>query len=158
MTPDVNSTHLSRQVWQAVSEHVLRSVSGLDFCSERSLTENLRPVYAVDEDEFQYGRQIWHFEVLGITPSGRRQTIYGMIEFSIQYGFLEMRQSVFFEQAIDREHYFAQLTRPRQEDPMERLSTRFWVWAAWVSVALLSAGWLAALVRHLTTSLTDSAS
>lgn len=149
MTPEADPAYLSRQVWQAVSEHAFRSISGRELCPEQSRIENLRPVYAIDEDEFQFGRQIWHFEALGVMPSGRRQLTYGMIEFSIQYGFLELQHSVFFDQAMDREHCFAQWTHQLPKDPMSSGSTRFWVWAAWVSVAILAGGWTLALCRHL---------
>lgn len=148
MTPEANPAYLSRQVWQAVSEHAYRSISGRDFCPERSRIENLRPVYAIDEDEYQYGRQIWHFEALGITSSGRRHIIFGAMELSIQYGFLELKNSVFFEHASDRELYFAQQTNQSSGITLQG-STRFWVCAAWASVAILSGGWLIALFRHL---------
>jgi hypothetical protein len=154
MTPEANPAYLSRQVWQAVSEHAFRSISGRDLCPERSRIENLRPVYAIDEDEFQYGRQIWHFEALGVTSSGRRQIIFGAIELSIQYGFLELKNSVFFEHASDRDLYFAQQTNQANGIPLSG-STRFWVWAAWASVAILAGGWLIALVRHLMNASVD---
>jgi hypothetical protein len=155
MTPEANPAYLSRQVWQAVSEHAFRSIYGCDLCPEQARIENLRPVYAIDEDEFQYGRQIWHFEAMGVTSTGRKQFIFGMIECSVQYGFLELRHSVFFDQSADREHCFAQLTHQVSDDPMMSASTRFWVWAAWASIAILTGGWVVALCRHLVASPLD---
>jgi hypothetical protein len=78
-----------------------------------------------------------------------------MIEFSVQYGFLELRHSVFFDQSADREHCFAQLTHQVSDDPMMSASTRFWVWAAWASIAILTGGWVVALCRHLVASPLD---
>jgi hypothetical protein len=149
MTPEADPTNLSRQVWQAVSEHALRSISGRNLCPEQSRIENLRPVYSTEEDSEHYGRQIWYFEVLAVPPSGRKQMVYGAIEFSIQYGFLELSHSVLFEDASDREQCFLQLTRSPEPEPMEAASTRLWVWAAWLSVAILTGGWLLALCRYV---------
>jgi hypothetical protein len=92
---------------------------------------------------------------MGVTSTGRKQVIFGMIEFSVQYGFLELRHSVFFDQSADREHCFAQLTHQVSDDPMMSASTRFWVWAAWASIAILTGGWVVALCRHLVASPLD---
>lgn len=152
MTPEADPTQLSRQVWQAVSEQAVRSLSGRNLCPEQSRIENLRPVYSIDEDEHQFGRQIWYFEAMGITSSGRRQVVYAIIEMSLQYGLLELSHSILFEDASDREHCFAQLTCPSLRDAIDVPSTRLWVWAAWLSVALLTGGWLLALCRYVLSS------
>jgi hypothetical protein len=149
MTPEADPTQLSRQVWQAVSGHAVRSIAGRNLCPEQSRIENLRPVYSVDEELEHYGRQIWYFEVLGVSASGRRRVVFGVIEFSIQYGLLELSHSFLFEDASDREQCYTQLTSPIPQDPTNSASTRFWVWAAWISVAILSGGWLLALCRYV---------
>lgn len=149
MTPEADPVHLSRQVWQAVSEHAVRTVTDGDFCPEQSRIENLRPMVSVDEDEFQYGRQIWCFEAMGIDAHSRRQIIYGLMEFSIQYGLLEPSQSLLFEDAAERDRCMENLTYPVHFTEEKHVATKFWVWAAWVSVAVLTGGWVSALVRYI---------
>jgi hypothetical protein len=149
MTPEADPAHLSRQVWQAVSDHAIRAVASRDFCPEQSRVENLRPVVCIDEDDLMYGRQIWCFEAMGITASGRRRVLYGLLEFSIQYGLLELSHSLLLEDASERERCVAQWTSPERREPSSLISTQFWVWAAWASVAILTGGWLVALCRYV---------
>ncbi len=147
MKPEADPKHLSRQVWQAVSEHALRAIATKEFCPEQSRIENLRPTYTLDESEYQFGKQLWCFEAIGITLSGRRQLVYGSMELSVQYGLLEAHQAALFEEPAERDRWIVHLTSPRIEETPS-IATRFWVWAAWASVIILTAGWMTALVRY----------
>jgi len=151
MTPETDPIHLSRQIWQAVSGHAMRAVARRDFCPDQSRIENLRPVHSQDEDEYEFGRQLWCFEAMGVTPSGRRQVVYGMMEFSVQYGLLEPKQSGLFEDVAERDRWIAQLSARDSQNSSGYAATRLWVWAAWASVGFLTLGWVTMLVRYFIT-------
>jgi hypothetical protein len=146
--PEADHIHISRQIWQAVTDHALRSVARNEFCPEQSRIENLRPVFFLDEEESRFGKQIWCFEALGITSTGRRHVVYGMLEFSIQYGLIEPLQSRLFEESYDRDSWIARTTTTVDASGRYSPSTRFWIWSTLISVALLTLGWLATLVRY----------
>ena len=149
MTPEADPVHFSRQIWQAVAEDALRAVARREFCPERSRIENLRPVFFQEEDDLAFGKQIWCFEAMGVSDSGRRQLIFGLMEFSIQFGLLEPVQSGLFEDASERERWIVQLSAFEATPEKTSGATKFWIWAAWISVALLGMGWLIALIRYL---------
>ena len=152
MRPEADNVQFSRQIWQAVTEHALRAVVRDEFCPEQSRIENLRPVFSQDEEEERFGKQLWCFEALGITGLGRRQVVYGLLEFSVEYGLLEPMQSRLFEDEGSRDIWIERTTSdPNSNRGRFSVSTRFWIWSTLISIALLSVGWLAALIRYLFT-------
>ncbi len=149
MTPDTDKIQFSRQVWQAASEQAHRCLARREFCPEQSRIENLRHVHLVEESESIFGRQIWCFEAIGIDPFGRRHVLYGVLEFSIQYGLLEPSQTAMFEDIREREIFIRQETQPVSTLPYSYPSTKFWIFSAWCSISILTAIWVAALVSSL---------
>lgn len=152
MTPETDKIQFSRQIWQAASEHAHRCLARRDFCPEQSRIENLRCVHLVDEADNSYGKQIWCFEAIGIDPIGRRHVLYGVLEFSIQYGLLEASQTAMFDDVDHRESFLHNETRPPRRLVYQYASTRFWIYSAWCSVVVLTAIWGATLVNYLYTS------
>lgn len=149
MTPEADNIQFSRQIWQAVSEHAHRCLMRREFCPEQSRIENLRPVHFEEECDSHYGKQLWCFEAIGIDPVGRRHIMYGVLEFSIQYGLLEASQAALFEDADHREKLLNQESRTTPPIPYRYASTKFWICAAWASVAVLGLIWFATLINYL---------
>ena len=149
MTPEADKIHFSRQIWQAASEHAHRSLVHRDFCPEQSRIENLRCVHLEDETDTTFGRQLWCFEAIGIDVVERRHTLYGSLDFSIQFGLLEASQTAMFEDSEHRENFLIRETAGPRKFAYSYPSTRFWVLSAWASVAVLGCLWIAALVNFL---------
>jgi hypothetical protein len=84
-----------------------------------------------------------------VDVAGRRHILYGVLEFSIQYGLLEASQTGMFDDIHDREIFIRRETQPAQSMAYSYTSTKFWIYAAWCSISILTAIWLAALVNHL---------
>jgi hypothetical protein len=103
----------------------------------------------VDESESAFGRQLWCFEAIGMDAAGRRHILYGVMEFSVQYGLLESLHTGMFDDMHDRETFVRRETQPDQSMAYSYTSTKFWIYAAWCSISILTAIWLAALVNHL---------
>ena len=142
MTPEADKIQFSRQIWQAASEHAHRCLTRREFCPEQSRVENLRCVHFVDESDCLFGKQLWCFEAIGIDPAGRRHILYGVLEFSIQFGLLEASQSAMFEDSGHREKFLNSETKPASKLVYQYPSTRFWVYTAWCSIAILSVIWI----------------
>jgi hypothetical protein len=152
MTPETDKIQFSRQIWQAASEQANLCLVRRDFCPEQSRTENLRCAHLVEETETSFGLQLWFFEAIGIDLAGRRHVLYGMIEFSIQYGLLEPAQTAMFEDAEHRDDFLLREINGVTQYAYTYPSTKFWVYAAWASVAVLGSVWVAALVNFLVRS------
>ncbi len=149
MTPEAHKIQFSRQIWQAASEHAHRCLTRREFCPEQSRIENLRCEFLEEEVESQFGKQLWCFEAIGIDPAGRRHILHGVLEFSIQYGLLEASQTAMFEDSEHRDKFLRDQTKPASKMVYEYPSTRFWVYAAWSGVAVLSLIWVTLLVKFL---------
>ena len=146
MTPEADKIQFSRQIWQAASEHAHRCLTRREFCPEQSRVENLRCVHLVDETDCLFGKQLWCFEAIGIDPVGRRHILYGVLEFSIQFGLLEASQTAMFEDSGHREKFLINETIPRSKLVDQYPSTRFWIFAAWSSIAILSVVWITLVI------------
>ncbi len=149
MTPEADKIQFSRQIWQAASEHAHRCLKRKEFCPEQSRIENLRCVHLVEESESLFGKQLWCFEAIGIDPVGRRHILYGVLEFSIQYGLLEASQTAMFEDSDHRESFLRIEMTESTELVYHYPYTRFWVYSAWTSIAVLSAIWIFLLLSYL---------
>ncbi len=149
MTPEADKIQFSRQIWQAASEHAHRCLTRREFCPEQSRVENLRCVHLVEESDCLFGKQMWCFEAIGIDQSGRRHILYGVLEFSIQYGLLEASQTAMFEDSDHREKFLHNETKPASKLVYNYPSTRFWVYSAWCSISVLSVIWITLLVKYL---------
>ena len=149
MTPEAQKIQFSRQIWQAASEHAHRCLTRREFCPEQSRIENLRCEFLEEEVESQFGKQLWCFEAIGIDPAGRRHILHGVLDFSIQYGLLEASQTAMFEDSEHRDKFLRDQTKPASKMVYEYPSTRFWVYAAWSGVAVLSLIWVTLLVKFL---------
>ena len=149
VTPEADKIQFSRQIWQAASEHAHRCLTRREFCPEQSRIENLRCVHLADESESQFGKQLWCFEAIGIDPVGRRHILHGVLEFSIQFGLLESSQTAMFEDSEHRDKFLNKETKPATKLVYQYPSTRFWVYAAWCGVIVLSVIWFSLLVNFL---------
>lgn len=150
MTPETGKIQFSRQIWQAASEHAYLCLVRRDFCPEQSHTENLRCVHLAEETEANFGRQLWFFEAVGVDTFGRRHVLHGLLEFSIQYGLLETSQTAMFEENEARSNFLVRELSGSKKFAYSYPSTKFWVYAAWTSIAVLGAIWVSALVNYLT--------
>jgi hypothetical protein len=152
VTPETDKLQFSRQIWQAASEQAHRCLTRREFCPDQSRIENLRCVRLEDESEIQFGRQLWCFEAIGIDPAGRRHVLYGLLDFSVQYGLLEASQTAMFDDVDHRENFLQREARPPRKVAPAYLSTRFWVYSAWCSVTILASIWAATLINFLYSS------
>lgn len=140
---------------QAFSESTIRQVR-LDsnramirarFCPERSEIMQLRCIDHRPETHDHYGNQLWYFEGVGVDGTDRRHTIFGVVEYSTQYGLNELVEDGVFTTETQRERfrslYEQEVLEPDWRQPAHRLLA--------VGVVAVSTIWLAyLLVRSLT--------
>ncbi len=120
-----------------------------EFCAEQSRIENLRCVHFEEENESQYGKQLWYFEAIGIDPVGRRHMLYGALEFSVQFGLLEPSQTALFEESEHRQKFLDSETRNSSVGLWQHYTTRFWVKTACLGIVVTAMMWVTILLNHI---------
>lgn len=116
------------------------------FCPERSEIMQLRCVDNRPESEFEFGNQLWYFEGVGVDELDRRHTVYGVVEYSNQYGLNELVEDGVFTTEHQRERfrslYEREVQRPDWRQPAHRILA--------AGIVTVSAVWLTyILVRSL---------
>ncbi|MFO0925318.1 MAG: hypothetical protein U0905_22890 [Pirellulales bacterium] len=141
MSSDAGHLQFSDHIWQTVGGQAKQCLLRREFCPEQSRIDNLRCVHFEEEAEQAYGRQLWYFEAIGIDPIGRRHMLYGALEFSIQYGLLELSQAALFEDAEHRQRFLHAATHPFRQRVWNDSSTKFWVRMTIAGVIVVSMIW-----------------
>jgi len=149
VTPEIDPIQFPRQTWQLVSDQARRCLMKKEFCDEQSKIENLRCVHFEEETDAAFGTQLWHFEALGIDPVGRRHMLYGILDFSVQYGLLEPSQTALFEDSELRQKFLDRDPKAKPNSSWEKTSTRFWVQTACLGVVVTALMWTTLLFHYL---------
>jgi len=75
------------------------------FCPDRSEVLNLRCADNRREIDTAFGSQLWYFDGIGVDESDRRLPIYGVVEYSLQFGLHELVEDGVFDSNIERERF-----------------------------------------------------
>ena len=145
----VEHIQFPRKTWQAVTEHALRELSFRELQESPSRIENLRPCHFEEETESRYGRQIWFFESTTYPSPGARKIECGALDFSMEYGLLELVDCFWFANDSEREDWIDQRLNPTDEVASCCKMTRVWVYLAILGVVFLAMGWTFSLLRFL---------
>jgi len=147
--PEIDPIQFPRQTWQLVSDQARRCLVKREYCDQQSRVENLRCVHFEEESDSAFGSQLWHFEALGIDPVGRRHMLYGILDFSVQYGLLEASQTALFEDSELRQKFLDRDIPASGSSAWSKATTRFWVQTACLGVVVTALMWTTILVHHL---------
>ena len=60
------------------------------FCPDRSDVVQLRCVDDQQETEHTFGNQLWYFEGVGVDEEDCRRSVFGVVEYSVQFGLHEL--------------------------------------------------------------------
>jgi hypothetical protein len=127
------SEHTIRQVRQDCNRAMIRA----RFCPQRSEVVQLRCIDDRPEQESAFGNQLWYFEGLGVDEHDRRHSVFGVVEYSIQFGLHELVEDGVFDSEYQRERfrhlYEREVIRPSWRHPAHR-----WLLVAVVSLAIIS--------------------
>lgn len=147
--PEIDPIQFPRQTWRLVSDQARRCLVKREYCDQQSRVENLRCVHFEEETDSAFGSQLWHFEALGIDPVGRRHMLYGVLDFSVQYGMLEASQTALFEDAELRQKFLDREVTSNASSSWNKATTRFWVQTACLGVVVTALMWTTILVHYL---------
>lgn len=105
MSAETRAVRFPERVLRQVRLDSHRAILRGRFCPDRSEVLNLRCVDNRRESESHYGAQLWYFDGAGVDESDRRRPIYGVVEYSLQFGLHELVEDGVFESNGERERF-----------------------------------------------------
>ena len=138
MPSHTSKQQFSEQTLRQVAADCRRALHRGHFNAEQSLVERLRCIDDELETEEQFGRQLWYFEGRALTNDNRRIRVYGVIEYSVQYGLQELVEDGVFDSPQQRDRF---------RDVYDKVPARF----SWrhPSIRLLIAGLFGVTVAYV---------
>ncbi len=131
MSAEARTVRFPERVMRQIRMDALRAIARARYCSERSELTNLRCVDNRREVESQFGSQLWYFDGNGVDESDRKFPVFGVVEYSIQFGLHELVEDGVFESNAQRERfhnvYHREQLGPTWQSPAHR----------WLAIGLL---------------------
>ncbi|WP_231612053.1 hypothetical protein [Novipirellula galeiformis] len=97
------------------------------------------------ESEQAFGNQLWYFESIGIDDDRLRHNVFGVVEYSVQFGLHELVDDGVFESEPQRER-FRHLYEREVHPPSWRQPAHRWLAIGLVAVTLI---WLSYLLLRI---------
>lgn len=142
MGADTRTQRFSERVLRQVRLDCSRALARSRYCPDRSEIIQLRCMDDRPELEQSFGNQLWYFEGVGVNVHQRRVSVYGVIEYSLQFGLHELVEDGVFESAGERERFRHDYERETQR-PTWRQPAHRWLAAGMVAVTAI---WLTFLL------------
>lgn len=142
MSADTRTRRFSERTIRQVRSDCNRAMLRARFCPDRSDVVQLRCVDDQVESDETFGNQLWYFEGFGVDEQEQRHNIFGVVEYSVQFGMHELVEDGVFDSEHQRERfrhlYERELQRPTWRHPAHR----------WLAIGLIAVTvvWLAYLL------------
>ena len=141
MSAETQTGQFSERVIRQVRLDSTRAMVRARFCPQRSEVLHLRCVDQRAESEHAFGCQLWFFEGIGVDDHESRQLVYGVLEYSVQFGLHELVEDAVFESEGERDR-FQSLYRQQSQPPSWRQPAHRWLLVGMICVAFLSLAFL----------------
>lgn len=146
MSAETRTRRFSERTIRQVRMDSNRAMVRARFCPDRSDVVQLRCVDDRAETDHTFGSQLWYFEGLGVDQDDQRSSIYGVVEYSLQYGLHELVEDGVFSTEHERNRfrhlYEREFQRPSWRQPAHR-----WLAAGLIAMTSVCLAYL--LVRTL---------
>lgn len=137
MSARTRTRRFSERIIRQVRLDCNRAMTRAHFCPQRSEVVHLRCIDDRAETEQAFGTQLWYFEGVGVDQLDQRRGIYGVVEYSLQFGLHELAEDGVFDSEQQRER-FRQLYEREFERPSWRQPAHLWLATAVIAVALIT--------------------
>ena len=135
MGADTRTRRFSEHTIRQVRHDCKRAMIRARFCRDRSEIVQLRCIDDRLESDQTFGNQLWYFEGLGVDEHDHRHNVFGVVEYSIQFGLHELVEDGVFDSEYQRERfrhlYEREVLRPTWRHPAHK-----WLAAGCVAVAV----------------------
>ena len=105
MGAEIERQQISERILRQVRKDSVRALLRARYCTDRSEIVHLRCVDDRGETDKSFGSQLWYFEGLGVDEHESQQLIYGVMEYSIQFGLQELIDDGVFDCERERERF-----------------------------------------------------
>ena len=142
MGAETRTQRFNEQTLRQVRLDCGRAMIRARFCPDNAEVLKLRCIDDRFETDDNFGNQLWYFEGFGLDDYDRRRSVFGAIEYSIQYGLHELVEDGVFDNEEQRDRFRCVYEREIQRPSYQQAAHR-WLAFAVVTVAAL---WLAILL------------
>lgn len=97
-------------------------------------------LYCVDhapETLAAYGRQLWYFDGQAINEDGKQSSLFGVLEYRLEYGLHELIERGVFDSVEQRDRFHRVYTHGFLRDPLWNTAT-LWLGAALVAMTVIA--------------------
>ena len=105
MSAETRTQRFSERTIRQVRLDCSRAMVRAKFCPDRSEIAQMRCIDDRPETEQSFGSQLWYFEGLGVDAEGQRHRVFGVVEYSLQFGLHELIEDRVFDSDTQREQY-----------------------------------------------------
>jgi hypothetical protein len=105
MSAETRAVRFPERIMRQIRLDSHRAIVRAHFCPDRSEVLNLRCVDNRRENDAVFGSQLWYFDGVGVDESDRRLPIYGVVEYSIQFGLHELVEDGVFDTNAERDRF-----------------------------------------------------
>ncbi len=127
MRADTRTQRFSERTIQQVRVDCNRAMTRARFCADRSDVVQLRCVDDRPETDIDFGNQLWFFDGLGVDQVGQRHNVFGVVEYSLQFGLNELVEDGVFDSEQQRERFRMLYNREVQRPSWLRGANRWLV-------------------------------
>ncbi len=142
MSADTRTRRFPEKTIRQVRLDCTRGLIRARFCPDRSEVIQLRCIDDRAESDGSFGSQLWYFEGVGVDTRDRRHGVYGVVEYSLQFGLHELVEDGVFDSEHQRER-FRHLYEREIQSPSWRQPAHRWLLAGLIAVTSI---WLAYLI------------
>lgn len=148
MSADTRTLRFSEQTIRQVRSDCGLAMQRARFDPDQGEIVHLRCVDDRLESDDAFGSQLWYFEGIGIDDVARRHRVFGVVEYSVQYGLLELTEDGVFDSEQQRERfrllYEREMRVPSWRHPAHRMLA--------MGLIAVSSIWLSYLVLRAITA------
>lgn len=147
MSADTRTRRFCERTIRQVRLDCSRALLRARFCPDRSDVIQVRCIDDQLESDESFGSQLWYFEGTGVDEHDYRHQVFGVVEYSMQFGLQELVEDGVFDSGHQRER-FRNLYEREMHKPTWRHPAHRWLLAGLIMVTLIWLTYL--LVRTLT--------
>jgi hypothetical protein len=143
MSAETRTRRFSERTIRQVRLDCSRAMVRARFCPDRSDVVQLRCIDDRPETDQVFGNQLWYFEGIGVDMEDKRHGVFGVVEYSVQFGLHELVEDGVFDTEPQRERfrhlYERETNRPSWRQPAHRwlAAGLFLVAAVWLTYLLV---------------------
>lgn len=112
MSAETQAIRIPEKIMRQIRSDSHAALLRARICPSSTDAVQLRCIEFRRESESEFGSQLWYFDAHGVfdNPSGDPQRsgklpVYGVLEYSIQYGLHELAEDGVFDSVAERERY-----------------------------------------------------